>query len=366
MLKTEIDILEQRNADYRPVFFYLNKKIDRISLEKLVAAGDIFVFDELHSQVKELMKSRNVALQLTNEQCSELAQKHIGDNPDEYGVWVYYPWSSKVVHLLDKEEFIELRTSRNQYKITREEQEFLATKTIGIIGLSVGQSIALTIAMERTCGRLRLADMDTIDLSNLNRLRTGVSNIGLKKTIVAAREIMELDPYLDVALYSDGITKDNMNDFFTKDGKLDLLVEVCDGIDIKILSRFKARELQIPVVMDTNDRGMLDVERFDLEPQRPLLHGLAAGLEPGTIEQMTPQEKMPVILKIVGADTLSSRMKRSMGELGKTISTWPQLASSVVLGGAMTTDVCRRIFLNEFKDSGRYYIDFDELIRNNL
>ncbi len=30
--------------------------------------------------------------------------------------------------------------------------------------------------------------------------------------------------------------------------------------------------------MDTNDRGMLDVERFDLEPGRSILNRLRAGL----------------------------------------------------------------------------------------
>ena len=81
--------------------------------------------------------------------------------------------------------------------------------------------------MERTCGHLRLADFDTADLSNLNRLRTGVANIGLNKTIIAAREIMEIDPFFDVQIFNEGITTDNIDDFFTKNGKIDLLVEVC-------------------------------------------------------------------------------------------------------------------------------------------
>src|SRR5690606_3469072 len=45
-----------------------------------------------------------------------------------------------------------------------------------------------------------------------------------------------------------------------------------------------------------------------------------------------------------------------------SINTWPQLASSVVLGGAVTTDVCRRMFLHQFTASGRYYIDLDNII----
>ena len=266
---------------------------------------------------------------------------------------------------MDEEEFVEVRTNRNRYKITREEQEILRTKKVGVIGLSVGQSIALTMVMERTCGEIRLADFDTAELSNLNRIRTGVQNLGLRKTVIAAREIAEIDPFVKVKIFNDGITKENLDSFFLEDGKLDLLVEVCDGLDIKIVSRFKARELKIPVVMDTNDRGMLDIERYDLEPEREILHGLAAGLNPENIKDLTNEEKIPYILKMVGSETLSTRLKASMIEVEQSINTWPQLASSVVLGGAITTDVVRRIFLNELSVSGRFYVDMEDLIKND-
>ena len=47
---------------------------------------------------------------------------------------------------------------------------------------------------------------------------------------------------------------------------------------MKVLLRERARELRMPVVMETSDRGVLDVERFDLEPDRPLLHGRMDGM----------------------------------------------------------------------------------------
>ncbi len=357
------DSSRKTDDEHLPVFFRLAVVGDREKFDDLLASGGILLCDEIYSQLKELVKSRNPSKVLTDAEYADLISKQLGGvGIDAYGVWVYYPWAHKVVHLLDKDEFIELRTSRNKYKITVEEQAILSRKIIGIIGLSVGQSIALTIAMERVCGSLRLADFDTLDLSNLNRLRAGVHNIGLKKTVIAAREIAELDPYFNVEIYSDGVTADNIDSFFTANGKLDILIEVCDGLDMKILSRYKAKELHIPVVMDTNDKGMVDVERFDLEPERAVLHGLADGLNPGNMGSITGEQRLPIILKMVGGDNLSARMKRSMGEIGKTISTWPQLASSVVLGGAITTDICRRIFLDQFRASGRYYIDFEELV----
>ena len=76
-----------------------------------------------------------------------------------------------------KHAFIEVRTNRNRDKITREETETLRSKTVGIAGLSVGQSHGRGLAMERGCGRLKLADFDVIELSNLNRIRCSVHRL---------------------------------------------------------------------------------------------------------------------------------------------------------------------------------------------
>lgn len=347
-----------------PKLLRIYHQADREVFEKLIEEKEAwFIHDEIYGQLQELVKSEHPASKLKLEDYSRLISQRLGDRSiKEYGVWVYYPWSKRLVHLLDEEEFIEVRTNRNRYKITREEQKTLSGKKIGIVGLSVGQSIALTLAMERTCGELRLADFDTAELSNLNRIRTGVQNLGVNKTLIAAREILEIDPFIKVRIYNNGLNEENMDHFFTYEGKLDLFVEVCDGLDIKIESRYKARELQIPVVMDTNDRGMLDVERFDLEPGREILHGLADGLDPKNVKGLTNEEKVPYVLRLIGADTISTRMKASMLEVEQSINTWPQLASSVTLGGALATDVCRRILLDQYHESGRYYVDLEELV----
>lgn len=349
---------------YKPIILKIDNSIDKLTFETLFKDSKIsFVCDEIYGQLQELIKGHNPSIKIKQDEYPELINKHLaGKDIQEYGVWVYYPWNQRLVHLLDEEEFVEVRTNRNQYKITKAERDRLGTKKIGIIGLSVGQSIALTLAMERGFGELRLADFDELELSNLNRIRAGVHNLGLPKVVITAREIAEIDPFLKVSCFFEGLTEGNMDDFFLKNGKLDLLVDECDGLDIKIMSRFKARELQIPVVMDTSDRGMLDVERFDLEPNRPILHGTVDDVDPGSIKGLTNEEKIPIVLQMLGIENVSLRIKASMIEVEQTINTWPQLASSVVLGGAVGADVCRRILLDQFHDSGRYYVDLDEII----
>jgi molybdopterin/thiamine biosynthesis adenylyltransferase/nitroreductase len=362
----QLPISMESKLVYIPEFFRLNIPEEKKAFNTLLSEKKVsFIYDEIYGQLQELIKSQNPSAKIKSDEYETRITRHLkGSTIEEYGVWVYYPWSQRLVHLLDEDEFVEVRTNRNQLKITKQEQQLLKEKKIGIVGLSVGQSIALTVAMERICGELRLADFDTAELSNLNRLRTGLHNMGINKTIIAAREILEIDPFIKVKLFHEGLHKQNMDEFFNEGGRLDLFIEVCDGMDIKIESRFKARELKIPVIMDTNDRGMLDVERFDLEPDRPVLHGLAEGLDPSNIKDLSNEDKIPYILKMVGAETISTRLKASMMEVEQSINTWPQLASSVALGGALTTDVCRRILLDQFHESGRYYVDMDELVKD--
>jgi hypothetical protein len=119
---------------------------------------------------------------------------------------------------------------------------------------------------------------------------------------------------------------------------------------------------RIPVVMETSDRGMIDIERFDLEPDRPIFHGLIPEVDPAEVKKYSGQERLNLVLTIIGQDTMSERGRASMREVGRTITTWPQLASSVVLGGAVGTDVCRRISLDIIRHSGRYYVDLDEIV----
>ncbi|HEY0898318.1 MAG TPA: ThiF family adenylyltransferase [Sphingobacteriaceae bacterium] len=359
----------QANSDnlkntYKPILLRKIDPADRQALENLHSQNQIsFISDQLDSQLKELIKLRHPGQKLTDHESKDLITRHLqGNSIDDYGVWVYYPWNQSLVHLLDEKEFVEVRTNRNQHKITSQELLALSRKKIGIAGLSVGHSIALTLATERTCGELRLADFDDLELSNLNRIRSTVLNLGLPKVILAAREIAEIDPFIKVTIFPEGLQESNMDKFFMEDGPLDLFVEVCDSLDIKINSRMKARTLKIPVVMDTNDRGMLDIERFDLEPERGLFHGLLESFlnADGSIT-LTEENRRAILMALVSFESLSDRMKFSMTEIGKSITTWPQLASSVVLGGAITTDISRRILLGEHSVSGRYYVDLDAI-----
>ncbi len=363
---TSIEKSNKFQKNQAAAFFRISNEDDLYSLDRLIQVhSEIVILDEIESQLKDLIKLRNPSVKLTESELTDLVQVHVGDkNIDEYGVWVYYPWCNKLVHILDEEEFIEVRTNRNKNKITKEEQALLATKKVGVIGLSVGQSVSATMAMERCFGEIRLADFDTLDLTNCNRIRTPVYNIGLSKVVITAREIAEIDPYLKVICFFEGLTEDNMVDFMNQGGKLDMIVEECDSVEIKVMTRVKAKQYSIPVVMEMSDRCMIDVERYDLEPDLKMFQGKLEHLDLSNLKNLSPEQRMMYMYPMVSGENVSNRLKESVGELGKTLSAWPQLASAVVLGGGASTDVVRRILLNQTQVSGRFYFDIEQLIVN--
>ncbi len=272
----------------------------------------------------------------------------------EHWRWAYYPWRRTVVAVLGPQAFRRLRLDRNRNWITTQEQARLSALRIGVAGLSVGHVIAHTLVAQGLCGELRLADFDQIDLSNLNRVPGTVLDLGLNKATVAARRIAELDPYSVVQVMTAGLTVDTVDEFL--DG-LDIVVEECDSLDIKAIVRDGARARRIPVLMATSDRGLMDVERFDSEPQRPIMHGLLADLDTSRLVGMTSREKVPHLLRFLEADQLSSRVAASAVEIDRTVSTWPQLAGEVVLGATTVAEAVRRIGLGEQVRSGRIRLD---------
>jgi len=357
------------NTINKPLIFRLSNSSDTQSLKELKSKQpNIVIYDTIKDQLIDLYKIKNPSISIIEEEYFNqfLAIELDGRTLEEYGAWVYYPWTNRLVHLLDEQEFVLVRTNRNNPKISLIEQQALKNKTVGIIGLSVGQSVALTMAMERVCGKLRIADFDTIELSNLNRIRTSVHNLGLSKAVAVAREIAEIDPYFEIELFTEGLTNANIQEFLGNEhDKLDVLVELCDGLEMKLKSRVAARILHIPVVMETNDRCMVDIERFDLEHDRMILHGLVSEADLVNLDNLSPQEKLGLVLKIVDKNKLSPKMLEAFAQIGKNIRSWPQLASSVTMGGGITTDIVRKILLGEPCNSGRWYFDVDDILNND-
>ena len=347
-----------------PLIFDRSLAQDREEMDALVAAGHApFVHDMIEAQVADLIRTRNPRLPLTDADSLVRAAEVIGGNARDYGRWVWFPWSGRLVHVLGPDDYFELRTDRNRNKIMRHEQQKLSKLRIAIAGLSVGNAVAVTISLENLCGELRLADFDRLDLSNMNRIRCGVHQLGVNKAVISARQIFEQNPYANLTLFTDGVTPENMDSLFEDEGrKLDLVIDECDSMYIKLKLREEARARRIPLLMETSDRGMLDVERYDLEPRRPILHGLLGELGADDVASLPPVARLGLILRIIGESTMSPRLAASMLEFGQTLRGLSQLGSDVVLGGATTAIAVRRFGIGLPLPSGRIFVDVNKIL----
>ncbi|MFC4125758.1 Rv1355c family protein [Nocardia rhizosphaerae] len=325
---------------YRPIVLDPADRADAETLRRLTETAGIRTVDLRAGLRAEL---------------ASLAAPPPGLDPDAER-WVYYPWRHSLVAILGPAAFRAIRLDRNRNKLTRDEQRRLAELTIGVVGQSVGHSVAFTLALEASCGRLRLADFDSIELSNLNRVPGGLFDVGVNKSVVTARRIAELDPYLPVEIWTAGVRADTADEFL--DG-LSLVVEECDSLDIKFAVREAARRRQLPLLMDTSDRGLFDVERYDLEPGRVPFHGLLGETTGAQLAGLETRAKAPHVLRILDPGQLSARMAASLAEIGETVTTWPQLGGEVQLGAAIVTAAVRRIGLGGKLSSGRTRVDLE-------
>lgn len=304
--------------------------------------------DLLQNQLEELFCIRN----LKKTDGEQEAKAFLKEN-STYGSWVYFPWNNKALKILEKSEFVELRTARNRNKITTAEQSLLTNKTIGVVGMSVGFSVFLTMVMERTAENFKIADFDLLSMSNLNRLPFRLADTGLPKVEIAKRWALEIDPYLNIEIFDEGINEFNVKDFFEGKNKLDLVVDECDSGNIKLLLRIFARKFRIPLLMETSDRGLLDVENYQIS-EEPIFHGR---INESEIEDLLEKSSSEILMRFIDLSTASKRGKESMLEIGKSIDTWPQLASDVLHGGASVTIAARNLLLGNSIPSGRYFMD---------
>ena len=308
--------------------------------DALLASGTVReVHDTIDDQLTELVHRREPACRDAAE-IERRKRAHLaGVEPREYGTWAWYPWSGRLVHVLPREEFRLVRTDSHRSGIERADQRRLFGARIGVIGLPAGRSAALAFALDGIGGAFRLADFDGFGPADLSRLRGGLHDLGVGKAVLTARQLAEIDPYLDIRIERAGLTPETIERFFA--GGLDLLVEECDTPWTKIAAREYARDLGIPVVMGGDP---LDVERFDREPDRPLLHGLLGDVK--SVDVLDPG----LIPAMLDAGRISPELAAWFGEQGRTPSSGPRPAR----GGALREEAARRILLGRPCESGRF------------
>lgn len=333
---------------------------DKTEFDGLCRAHALVVNDAIERQIDELATVRFPAT-ADAEQRAGFVRQYTGERDAVHtiGVWVHYPWSRTVVHVLPRDDYFDVITDRNHDKITRDEQHLLRTKRIGVVGLSVGGEAAVTVAQEHLCGHIVLADYDTLDLSNLNRLGASVADLGVNKSVIVARRIACIDPFIEVTRFPDGVTNHSMPRFL--DG-LDLLLEECDNLPVKYAVRDAARARGLNIIYAADERGFLSVEPYANAPDLPIFHGRITEAPRPRESFATPFAFMQALTEWVGGwDGIAERSRSSLTQIRQTRSGYPQLASEARFAAGQLGHVARRLLPGEKLSPRVKQVDLDAL-----
>lgn len=327
------------------------------------------IVETIENSLKELFFIRNPQFKKEMPEARQPLDEFLKDNNPSIisgckTVWVFYPWLNKIVHCLNEDAFFELRTARNRNLITKEEQKKYRDIKIGVTGLSVGSNILWPLMMSGGPKFLRIADPDTIEISNLNRLNAPINAVGKNKTIFASQRIWETDPFIEIDCWTDGVKKENLEEFFLREPKIDIFIDEIDNLELKIFSRQIAKKNKIPVIMITNvgDKVILDIERYDIEPDCKILHGLLGDIKPEDFKTFLYKDWLRLATKIAGEENFSERLKDSISQIGKEIAVVPQLGTTVTISGAIAAYAVRKLATSQKIKSGRYIFDIEKMV----
>ena len=88
-----------------PHRYDLTRHADRAALESLVRAGGVTTHDTVEAQLAELCETRDASRRWTPADLAAAVAAHAGVSLAEYGLWVHYPWSRRIVHVLPEAEY---------------------------------------------------------------------------------------------------------------------------------------------------------------------------------------------------------------------------------------------------------------------
>ena len=150
---------------------------------------------------------------------------------------------------ITKEEFkYELAFERNIGWLTADEQIKLKKSRVAIAGLGGAGGFQAQALARLGVGKFKLADLDTFELTNINRqIGATVQTLGFPKAPVIREMILAINPGAEVEMYDEGINSEKIDAF------LDSVDLALDGIDffaqnIKFMFFKKCREKGVTAI----------------------------------------------------------------------------------------------------------------------
>ena len=138
------------------------------------------------------------------------------------------------------------RYLRNHDAISEEEQAFLATKRVLVVGCGGLGGMVIECLARIGVGYLRVVDGDVFEESNLNRqLLSSTMNLGRPKTLAAQQRVMAVNSLVEVDAAQENLTAENALVLLAE---CDAVVDCLDNIPSRIVLQQAAKTAGIPMV----------------------------------------------------------------------------------------------------------------------
>jgi len=170
--------------------------------------------------------------------------------------------------------FYKRRTDRNIGWITPAEQEILRQSTVSVVGCGGMGGLLASILLRLGVGKLKIADPELFDESNINRqFGAGKFSINKSKAIITARLLRDISDDTEIVVYPMGINKEVVDDFVSGS---DL---ICDEIEFwalgaRVLLHQSSRANNVPILSANTVGHQINLFYFDTEsmPIEDVLH----------------------------------------------------------------------------------------------
>ncbi len=338
----------------QPIIFNLKNERDIKLLDSYIKSGQVKnIVDNVEKIANNLFEYNFPHLKNDDK-----ARDKYVSNPsfikNDFGVWVFFPWSGELVRYPDKDTYYYLRTFRFRNLISKEELDILKQKKIAVIGMSVGSNIAISLVRNFLCNEIFIADLVEPNIFNIGRANFEVLDICIPKVDTIAKQISYLDPFIKINTCYDGINNNNINKL--NNFKPDILIDEIDDMKASILLRKYARENKAPYVTaaDVHDICTLEVVRHDLYSNTPLY---AKYIKDSELDNLSKDSADMLLSRSVGLHNLSYKLANSAMLIGKNLCGYPQLGSTTLAAAAFTTSTCRDILLGKTIKTGIYKLN---------
>jgi molybdopterin/thiamine biosynthesis adenylyltransferase len=148
--------------------------------------------------------------------------------------------------ILNEKELYEALWAQSKLVLTDDDRSKLKAATVCVNGLGGVGGIVVEELVRSGIGNIRLVDPDVFEPTNMGReLYATTKTLGRNKAEVARERVLEINPYCQVEIFTEGVQKDNIYQILQG---VDVVVDALDLMSRRIIQHRAAKKMGIPLV----------------------------------------------------------------------------------------------------------------------